>query len=282
MHVLVIGAGTMGSGIAQSFAAKGYTSYLYDLNKKASEKALANIIRFLDRQIERQRIDEVAKEELLKHLVLLDDLKDCGPVDLVIEAVAEKIDIKKSLFAGLSDLDLGQPIYASNTSSLSITELAASSPDPAAFIGMHFFNPAPVMKLVELIKGERTSAETLAKAQTIVEKLDKTAVVVEESPGFVVNRLLIPMINEGIALLAEGVATAEDIDTAMQLGANHPMGPLALADFIGLDIVLDILQILHGETLDPKYRPHLLLKKMVRSGKLGRKTKQGFFDYNRN
>jgi 3-hydroxybutyryl-CoA dehydrogenase len=279
MRVLVIGAGTMGSGIAQCFAGIGPT-YLYDVNNEVTIKAKVAIEKILERQVSRERMTVADKDLILNNLNLLEDLRELpGQVDLVIEAVAERAEIKKKLFQELKELNLGQPIWASNTSSLSITELAAHSPDPTAFIGMHFFNPAPVMKLVELIKGERTSDETLAQCQKIVEALGKTSVQVEEAPGFVVNRLLIPMINEAVAVLAEGVATPEDIDTAMKLGANHPMGPLALADFIGLDIVLDILNVLHDETLDPKYRPHLLLKKMVRAGKLGRKSNEGFYQY---
>ena len=279
MSVFVIGAGTMGSGIAQCFAAAGFTTYLYDLNPLAVERSFANIDKILSRQVEKGRLSADAKRALQNNLHQATAIEETAPCELVLEAVVEKAAVKKELFRQL-DLVCGtQTIFASNTSSLSITELAAAVQYPQRMIGMHFFNPAPLMKLVEIVKGSQTSEATIQVIRGFCAKLEKQAVLVEEAPGFVVNRILIPMINEAIGILAEGIASAADIDTAMQLGANHPMGPLALADLIGLDVVLDIMEVLQRETGDSKYRPQPYLRKMVRAGKLGRKSKAGFFLY---
>ena len=279
MKVLVVGAGTMGSGIAQCFAAADIDTYLYDLQDDAVQRALLNFKKIMLRQIEKGRITLEDQTRFFQHLFPIQTLEECGEIDLVIEAVLEKMEIKKQLFRKLEQSALGQPVFATNTSSLSITELAASISNPERVIGMHFFNPAPLMKLVEVVKGAKTSESTVEMIVDISRKLGKQAVLVNEAPGFVVNRILIPMINEAIGIYSEGVATAQDIDLAMQFGANHPMGPLALADLIGLDVVLDIMEVLQKETGDMKYRPHALLKKMVRAGKLGRKNQEGFFIY---
>lgn len=279
MKVLVVGAGTMGSGIAQCFAAADIDTYLYDLQDDAVQRALLNFKKIMLRQIEKGRITLEDQTRFFQHLFPIQTLEECGEIDLVIEAVLEKMEIKKQLFRKLEQSALGHPVFATNTSSLSITELAASISNPERVIGMHFFNPAPLMKLVEVVKGAKTSESTVEMIVDISRKLGKQAVLVNEAPGFVVNRILIPMINEAIGIYSEGVATAQDIDLAMQFGANHPMGPLALADLIGLDVVLDIMEVLQKETGDMKYRPHALLKKMVRAGKLGRKNQEGFFIY---
>lgn len=280
MKVLIIGAGTMGSGIAQCFTAADIDTYLYDLQEDAVQRALLNFKRIMVRQIEKGRMTSEDQARFFQHLYPIHTLEECGEVDLVIEAVIEKMEIKKQLFQTLEQSTLGQAIYATNTSSLSITELAASISTPERVIGMHFFNPAPLMKLVEVVRGAKTSESTVERIVELSRKLGKQPVLVNEAPGFVVNRILIPMINEAIGLYSEGVATAQDIDLAMQFGANHPMGPLSLADLIGLDVVLDIMEVLQKETGDMKYRPHPLLKKMVRAGKLGRKRQEGFFIYN--
>ncbi len=279
MKVLVIGAGTMGSGIAQCFAAANIKTYLYDVKQDAVQKSLQNLRKIIERQVEKGRMTADDQTRLFVSLIPVHSIEECGEVDLVIEAIVEKMEVKKQLFQMLMDQPLGNPIFATNTSSLSITELAASVSCPNRVIGMHFFNPAPLMKLVEVVKGAQTSADVVEKVVEVTTGLGKQPVIVNEAPGFVVNRILIPMINEAIGIFSDGVATAQDIDLAMQYGANHPMGPLALADLIGLDVVLDIMEVLQSETGDSKYRPHGLLKKMVRAGKLGRKSKEGFYNY---
>jgi 3-hydroxybutyryl-CoA dehydrogenase len=279
VKVLVIGAGTMGSGIAQCFASADIDTYLYDIQSDAIQRALQNLQKIVLRQVEKGRMTSEDQIRFFQHLFPVHNLEECGEVDLVIEAVIEKMEIKKQLFQTLMQKSLGQPILASNTSSLSITELAASVVYSERVIGMHFFNPAPLMKLVEVVKGAKTSETNVEIVVELARKLGKQPVLVNEAPGFVVNRVLIPMINEAIGIYSDGVASAQDIDLAMQYGANHPMGPLALADLIGLDVVLDIMEVLQRETGDMKYRPHVLLKKMVRAGKLGRKSKEGFFIY---
>lgn len=279
MKILVIGAGTMGIGIAQCFATANLQTYLYDINQDAVRKSLQNLHKIMDRQVEKGRMTVEDKTRLFDSLIPIQSIEECGTVDLVIEAIIEKMEAKKQLFQMLSNQPLGNPIFATNTSSLSITELAASIPCSNRVIGMHFFNPAPLMKLVEIVKGAQTSEDVVEKVIELIKNLGKQPVIVNEAPGFVVNRILIPMINEAIGIFSEGVASAQDIDLAMQYGANHPMGPLALADLIGLDVVLNIMEVLQSETGEPKYRPHSLLKKMVRAGKLGRKSKEGFFTY---
>jgi 3-hydroxybutyryl-CoA dehydrogenase len=279
--IFVLGAGTMGAGIAQAFAAKGYEVILRDIKDEFVDKGLNGINKGLSKLVEKGKMTEEAKEEILSRISGTTDMNHAEDCDLVVEAAVENMEIKKSIFAELDRICKPETILASNTSSLSITEVATATNRPDKVIGMHFFNPAPVMKLVEIIRGIATSQETFDKVKALSVAIAKEPVEVAEAPGFVVNRILIPMINEGITVLAEGTASAEDIDKAMMLGANHPMGPLALSDFIGNDIVLAIMEVLYKETGDPKYRANPLLKKYVRAGYLGRKSGRGFFNYAR-
>ncbi|PKL08847.1 MAG: 3-hydroxybutyryl-CoA dehydrogenase [Spirochaetae bacterium HGW-Spirochaetae-7] len=281
MKVMVLGAGTMGSGIAQAFAQAGYQVVVRDLEQAFVDKGLASIVKSLDRLLAKGGLGDDEKTAILGRLTGTTDFGLAADVDLVVEAAVENMAIKKKVFAELDGVCKAEAILATNTSSLSITEIAAATKRPDRVIGMHFFNPVPVMKLVEVIKGLTTSAATKDTIVELCGKLGKTAVEVNEAPGFVVNRILLPMINEAIGILADGVASAEDIDNAMKLGANHPIGPLALADLIGNDVNLAILEVLYTEFGDPKYRPHPLLRKMVRAGLLGRKTGKGFFEYAR-
>ena len=277
--IMVIGAGTMGLDIAQVFAKKGYDVVVRDINDEIIQKAEARLNKSLDKLVSKGKLDEAGKAAIVGKMTFTTDLNLAADADLVVEAAIENLDIKKSIFADLDKICKPETILASNTSSISITAIAAATQRPDKFIGMHFFNPATVMKLVEVIRGAHTSDETCAAVTELSKDIGKEPVEVNEAPGFVVNKILIPMINEAIDLLYTGVASAEGIDTAMKLGANHPMGPLALGDLVGLDVCLAIMDTLYNETHDPKYRASLLLRKMVRAGKLGRKTGEGFFKY---
>ena len=277
MKVGVIGAGVMGSGIAQAFAmTDGYEVYLCDIKQEFADGGKNKIAGKLNKLVSKGKMEQADADAILGRITT--GLKDiCTDCDLVIEVAPEKMEIKKTTFKELMDIVKPECIFASNTSSLSLTEMGAGLDRP--LIGMHFFNPADRMKLVEVIAGENTPAELVQKIKDIAVEIGKTPVEVKEAPGFVVNKILIPMINEAIGIYADGIASVEDIDTAMKLGASHPMGPLALGDLVGLDIVLAIMEVLQAETGDPKYRPHPLLRKMVRAGKLGKKTGIGFYNY---
>ncbi|MBD7916184.1 3-hydroxybutyryl-CoA dehydrogenase [Clostridium sp. Sa3CUN1] len=277
--IFVIGAGTMGAGIVQAFAQKGYEVIVRDIKDEFVERGISGINKGLTKLVAKGKITEEDKEAILSRITGTTDLALAEDCDLVIEAAVENMEIKKTIFAELDGICKESTILASNTSSLSITEVASATKRPDKVIGMHFFNPAPVMKLVEIIRGMATSQETFDAVKELSVAIGKEPVEVDEAPGFVVNRILIPMINEATFILQEGIASVEDIDTSMKYGANHPMGPLALGDLIGLDVCLAIMDVLYNETGDSKYRASNLLRKYVRAGYLGRKTGRGFYTY---
>ncbi len=279
-NAAVIGGGTMGNGIAQVFAMNDIPITIVETEQDLAEKAVNTIEKNLDRMVEKEKIDREQKVESMENVQTSLDMEDAvSDVSLVIEAVPEDFPLKKDVFRQVDEAAPEDTILASNTSSISITKLAAVTDRPDRFIGMHFFNPVPLMKLVEIIRGYETSDEVYEALEEVARILDKTPIEAQDSPGFVSNRVLMPMINEAIFTVHEGVATAEDVDSVMKLGMNHPMGPLQLADFIGLDVCLDILEVLYDGFKDPKYRPCPLLVKMVDAGKLGKKTGEGFYEY---
>ena len=277
--VSVIGTGTMGVGIVQAFAQAGRQVMMKSRSEASNAKALAKISKSLSKLVEKGKMQQEEMDSILANIIPTTDYNAIADSDLIIEAAVEQMDLKVELFQMLDSICKPETIIATNTSSLSITGIAAALKRDTQVIGMHFFNPAPVMKLVEIIKGQKTSDEVYSAIHNLCVEIGKTPVAVNEAPGFVVNRILIPMVNEAVGILADGVATKEDIDAAMKLGANHPMGPLALADLIGLDVCLAIMEVLHAEFGEDKYRPHPLLRKMVRANLLGRKTSEGFYKY---
>lgn len=278
--IFVLGAGTMGSGIVQAFAQKGYEVIVRDIKDELVQSGIVRINNGLSKLVSKGKMTEETKEDILSRISGTTDMNLAADCDLVVEAAIENMKIKKEIFAELDKICKPETILASNTSSLSITEVASATNRPEKVIGMHFFNPAPVMKLVEIIRGMATSQETFDAVKELSVAIGKEPVEVEEAPGFVVNRILIPMINEASFILQEGIASLEDIDTAMKYGANHPMGPLALGDLIGLDVCLAIMDVLYNETGDTKYRSSSILRKYVRAGWLGRKSGRGFYNYN--
>ena len=277
MKIGIIGAGTMGAGIAQAFAqTEGFTIALCDINNEFAANGKNKIAKGFEKRVAKGKMEQAEADKILSKITT-GTKEICADCDLIIEAAIENMEIKKQTFKELDEICKPEAIFATNTSSLSITEIGAGLKRP--MIGMHFFNPAPVMKLVEIIAGLQTPADIVEKIKKVSEDIGKVPVQVEEAPGFVVNRILIPMINEAVGIYAEGIASVEGIDAAMKLGANHPIGPLALGDLIGLDVCLAIMDVLYHETGDSKYRAHTLLRKMVRGKQLGQKTGKGFYDY---
>ena len=276
MKVAIFGAGTMGSGIAQVFAAKGHIAMMYASSVASAQRHRDKLAASLNKRVAKGKMTQEAADDLMSRVVV-EEFDAAADADLVIECVAENMAVKKELLGRLDAICKESAIFASNTSSLSITEMASGLNHE--LVGMHFFNPVPAMKLVEVIAGANTSAELVEYIKNLSIEIGKTPVVVNEAPGFVVNKILVPYCNEGVCVLQEGVASAEDIDIAMQLGANHPMGPLHLGDLIGWDVILSIMDVLYHETGDSKYRANVLIRKMVRAGKLGIKSGEGFFNY---
>ena len=277
--IVVIGGGTMGLDIAHTFARSGNQVIVREISEEFANKAKDRLVASLDKMVARGKMEEAKKNEILGNMTFTADLALVADADLVVEAAVENLEIKKKIFAELDELCKPETILATNTSSISITAIAAATKRPEQVLGMHFFNPAPAMKLVEVIRGARTNDETFKAVYDCAAEIGKSPVEVGEAPGFVVNRILFPMINEAIIVLENGIASKEDIDTAMMYGANHKMGPLALADLVGLDICLAIMETIFTETGDSKYRPALTMKKMVRAGLLGQKTGEGFYKY---
>ena len=278
--VVVIGGGTMGLDIAQVFARADIPVVVRDITDAIIQASEGRLVKGLEKLAAKGRLDEARKAAILGRISFTTDLNQAADADLVVEAAIEKLDIKRSIFAELDQICKPETILATNTSSISITAIASATKRADRFVGMHFFNPATAMKLVEVIRGVATSDETFDTIYHLSKQIGKEPVEVNEAPGFVVNKIFQPMINEAVGLLETGVASAKDIDTAMKLGANHPMGPLELADLVGLDICLAVMDTLFEETHDPKYRAALLMRKMVRAGQLGRKSGKGFYDYN--
>ena len=278
MKVAIFGAGTMGSGIAQVFSASGHTALLYATSVESAQRHKDKLAASLNKRVLKGKMTQEAADDLMSRIVV-DEVAAAADADLIIECVAENMAVKKELLQRLDTLCKEEAVFATNTSSLSITEMGKGLMHP--MVGLHFFNPVPVMKLVEVIAGANTPTELVEWAKNLCVEIGKTPVVVNVAPGFVVNKILIPYCNEGVCVLQEGVASAEDIDIAMQLGCNHPMGPLHLGDLIGWDVVLNIMDVLYNETHDSKYRANVLIRKMVRAGKLGIKTGEGFFKYNK-
>ena len=277
--VAVIGAGTMGAGIAQVIAASGRSVRLIDTSPEAVERGTSTIQHNLDHAVKRERLSESGRDQTLGRITAGSDLSDAGGANLIIEAIYENVNAKQSMFEAIAPLLGPDAILASNTSSISITRLAAATPAPERFAGFHFFNPVPVLPLIEIVRGLATSEPTITRLRAFASALGKTGVVVRDSPGFVVNRLLIPMINEAVTCLQLGIAERDDIDATMRLGVGHPMGPLQLADLIGLDVCLDIMETLHRDLGEDRYRPAPLLRQMVDAGWMGRKSGRGFYDH---